>query len=182
MNNSCAQTSPFVISHLFKAPSNRLFEVWTDPAHLVNWISPWGMNAVYKKTEFKVGGIYHYCLESPAGQMWGKLRFSDIKFPTRLEYVQSFSDEAEDVIAHPLAPNWPKYMLTTILFESAGVHREHTTVTLTWLPIEATELEIQTFEAHKSGMTEGWMGSFSHLEKYLAQLSEAEKNCGSCRR
>jgi hypothetical protein len=42
-------------------------------------------------------------------------------------------------------------------------------VTVTWLPLDATDLEAKTFEDSRGGMTQGWGGTFDYLVKYLEQ-------------
>ena len=54
------------------------------------------------------GGIYHYCLASPDGkEMWGKVIYREIEAPSRLVYINCFSDAAGSVTRHPLSASWP---------------------------------------------------------------------------
>jgi uncharacterized protein YndB with AHSA1/START domain len=45
-------------------------------------------------------------------------------------------------------------------------------VTVRWSPFEASELEIAAFTdpAAQGGMQQGWSGTLSNLEEYLAKL------------
>jgi uncharacterized protein YndB with AHSA1/START domain len=55
-------------------------------------------------------------------------------------------------------------MLSTVTFtEKAG----KTTITVRWLPFEATQKEHDTFEAGRDSMKAGWTGTFDRLETYL---------------
>jgi hypothetical protein len=57
-------------------------------------------------------------------------------------------------------------MLSNSTFtEKAG----KTTITLEWLPINATPEEIATFEAGRAGMTQGWTGTMEQLTAYLGK-------------
>lgn len=57
-------------------------------------------------------------------------------------------------------------MLTTCTFaEKDG----KTKVTIEWLPLNATEAEIKTFEAGRNAMRMGWTGTFDQLEDYLKE-------------
>lgn len=57
-------------------------------------------------------------------------------------------------------------MLSTIIFtEQAG----QTTVTVRWVPLNATAEEIKTFEAGFESMQQGWGGTFEQLAEYLAK-------------
>jgi uncharacterized protein YndB with AHSA1/START domain len=86
--------------------------------------------------------------------------------PERLVFVNSFSDDKGNVTRHPMHLTWPLEMLSTITFtEQAG----KTTVTVRWLPLNATEEERKTFEAGFDSMQKGWGGTFEQLGEYLAK-------------
>jgi len=115
--------------------------------------------------ELRPGGSYHYGMRSPDGQeMWGKWVFREIKAPERLVLVNSFSDAQGGITRHPMAPTWPREMLSTTTFAEQG---GKTTLSLEWLPINATPEEIATFEAARAGMTQGWTGTFEQFTDYL---------------
>jgi uncharacterized protein YndB with AHSA1/START domain len=44
-----------------------------------------------------------------------------------------------------------------------------TTVTVIWIPVDATESERKTFEEGRESMNAGWSGTFDRLDDYLAQ-------------
>jgi hypothetical protein len=43
-----------------------------------------------------------------------------------------------------------------------------TTITVRWLPYEATQKERDTFEAGRDSMKAGWTGTFERLDAHLA--------------
>jgi uncharacterized protein YndB with AHSA1/START domain len=159
-----SNSSEFIISRIFDAPKELVFEMGADPEHLTTWIAPGGIKMIYKKANVQPGGISHYFMDTPGGKMWGKVTYREVKKSDLLVYVQSFSDENESITAHPMSPTWPREMLTTITFASVA---NKTNVTLTWVAINASPEEIATFEKAKDGMSQGWNGSFEQLEKYL---------------
>jgi len=57
-------------------------------------------------------------------------------------------------------------MLSTITFSETN---GKTTVTVTWLPYEASETETKTFDDGRESMTGGWSGTFEKLEGHLAK-------------
>ena len=96
--------------------------------------------------------------------MWGKFVYREIVPEERLVFISSFSDEAGGETCHPLAPDWPLRMLSTVTFaETAG----KTMITVRWLPYEATKTERDTFEAGRASMNAGWSGTFERLDTYL---------------
>ncbi len=98
--------------------------------------------------------------------MWGKFVYREIVPPGRLVFVNSFSDAAEGVTRNPYIGNWPAETLTTITFtEQAG----QTTLTLRAEPINATDLERQTFETGREQMHKGFGGVWIQLAEFLAK-------------
>jgi uncharacterized protein YndB with AHSA1/START domain len=156
---------PFIISREFDAPRERVWQAWTEVERLKQWFSPKGFTVIAAKMDFRPGGSYHYGMRTPTGQeMWGKWVFREIKAPERLVLVNSFSDAAGGMTRHPMAPTWPREMLSTSTFSERN---GKTTITLEWLPINATPEEIATFEAGRDGMKMGWTGTMDQLTEYL---------------
>jgi hypothetical protein len=67
-----------------------------------------------------------------------------------------------------MSPGWPIEMLSTFLFEDVGEGR--TKLTVTWVPINATDEEHDTFDKGRLSMTGGWTGTLDKLDVYLADL------------
>jgi len=157
---------PFVISRVLEAPRERVWAVWTEVEHLKKWWGPKGFAVTYCKVDLRPGGIMHYCLRMPNGnEMWGKFVYREIARPERLVWINSFSDKDGGTTVHPMSPNWPRAMLTTVTFEAQGAR---TKVTVEWLPVEASsELERKTFEDGRESMNMGWNGTFEQLTNYL---------------
>jgi uncharacterized protein YndB with AHSA1/START domain len=117
--------------------------------------------------DIRPGGGSFYSMSNGAGvKMYGKAHYISIQSPSRIVYTQQFSDQNKNVSRHPAAPTWPETMLTTVDFVEEG--KDRTRVTVTWQPFESvTREEIDTFVKAKSGMTQGWTGSFDKLEAYI---------------
>lgn len=157
----------FVISRTFDVPRDFMFKVWTDPVHMQRWWGPKGVTVVHSKMDLRPGGSYHYCMRTPDGHdMWGKFVYREIVKPERIVWINSFSDEKGGIMRHPLSLTWPLEMLSTITFTEQG---GKTTVTVRWLPLNATEEERQTFEAGFDSMQKGWTGTLDQLTEYLAK-------------
>ncbi len=160
-------TAEFVITRTFDAPRDLMWKAGTEPERLGQWFGPKGVKIFHSKNDLRPGGIYHYGMQTPDGnEMWGKWVYREIVKPDRLVFVVSFSDPKGGITRHPLAPEWPLEMLSTVTF--AG-QKGKTTVTVTWAPINATEAERKTFEAGRESMKQGWTGTFEQLEAYLAK-------------
>jgi uncharacterized protein YndB with AHSA1/START domain len=161
-------TAPFVISRVFDAPRDKVWKAWTEAERLKQWWGPKGFTVAQLKLDLRPGGTMHYCLRMPDGkEMWGRFVYREIIKPERLVWINSFSDKDGGLGAHPMAPTWPREMLTTVSFEETG---GKTKVTIEWLPVEsATDLERKTFEEGRDSMKMGWTGTFEQFAAYLAK-------------
>jgi uncharacterized protein YndB with AHSA1/START domain len=156
----------FPISRTFNAPRERVWKAFTQPEHMQKWYAPKGFTSRAIRQEFRPGGIYHYCLTSPDGhEMWGKVTYREIVAPERVVYINAFSDAEAGITRHPMSATWPLEMHTTCtLTEQNG----QTTLTVKWVPENATPEEIDTFDKARAGMTQGWGGTLDNLTEYLA--------------
>jgi uncharacterized protein YndB with AHSA1/START domain len=159
----------FVITRSFDAPQDLMFEVWTNPKHLSQWLPPIGFEVQFIRSDIKPGGSAFYVMTGNDLKMYGRTEYLKIEKPSQVVYTQQFCDENEKVARHPMAPTWPATMLTTVDFAAEGP--KQTRVTVTWEAYGATTREeLETFIKSKGGMTQGWTGSFDKLDSYLAKL------------
>lgn len=159
----------FVINRSFDAPIELVFDAWTDPERMVKWSGPAGSEMTFIKCDIKPGGTTFYCMSGGGMKMYGRAHYIEIDKPNRIVYTQQFCDENENVARHPLAATWPQTMLTTI--ELAAEGPEQTRVTVTWETYgDTTAEELATFVEARTGMTQGWTGSFDNLDTYLEKL------------
>jgi uncharacterized protein YndB with AHSA1/START domain len=164
---AAAKSTDFVTSRVFDAPRELLWKCFTEPERMQAWFGPKGSTVISSTMDLRVGGSYRGAMRDGSGcVMWAKFVYREIVAPERLVWVHSFSDEAGGLTRHPLVPNWPLELLTTVTFEEAGSGK--TKMTLRWTPLNATPEEQQTFDATRDGMNSGWNGSFERLDAYLA--------------
>src|SRR5512141_1697046 len=106
--NSAISTNEFVISCLFDAPRERVWQAWTEREQLMKWFGPEGYAMSHAALDLRPSGIFHYALRSPDGQqIWGKWTFREIAAPERLVVVSSFSDAEGRITRHPMSTSWP---------------------------------------------------------------------------
>jgi uncharacterized protein YndB with AHSA1/START domain len=161
-------TKPFVITRVVNAPRKLVWQAFTEAERLKEWFGPKGYTPDVSKMDLRPGGTYHYRLKGPDGStIWGKWVFREVVPLQRLVMISSFSDENAGVTRHPMAPTWPREMLSTFTFEDAGDGK--TKITINWAPHDAGGEEIKTFDAGRASMTQGWSGTFEQLETYLAK-------------
>jgi uncharacterized protein YndB with AHSA1/START domain len=169
----------FVIHRSFDAPIDVMFEMWTNPKHVAQWLAPTGFQMEFIKAEIKPGAQTFYCMWGNDVKMYGRAQYLEIKKPHRIVYSQEFCDEQERVSRHPFAPIWPETMLTTVTLTEEGPER--TRVTVKWDLLDTvTPEERDMFTKSRGGMTQGWTGSFDKLDAHLHALSCTTASRSDC--
>lgn len=158
----------FAVSRVFDAPRDLVWKAMTEPERLMKWWGPKGFENVVCEVDLRPGGKFRYAMRSPDGHLgWGQWIFQEILAPERMITVVSFTDEAGNILRHPMSETWPLEMqVGATLQEESGKTR----LSITSRPYNATAAEIATFEAGMEGMDEGFNGTFDKLEAYLAEV------------
>jgi len=155
----------FKISRTFDAPLSLVWDMYAQEKHLRHWWGPKGFEWVKGSLDFRPGGIFHYGMKSPTGDvMWGKFVYREIVPMKKLVFTTSFSDENAGTTRAPFAANFPLEVLNTIEFsESAG----KTTLAMTGTPFNAGDADKAFFESMFPSMQQGFKGTLDQLEDYL---------------
>ncbi len=162
------QKNVFEITRIFDAPSMLVWKTWTEPSRIAQWMGPRGSEqGRILRHELQPGGVLLSSMIANGHEMWAKHVYREVVPFSRLVWVHSFSNENGELTRHPMAPTWPLELLTTLTLEEIG---NQTKLTLTWVPINATDEERKTFSDAKLGMHGGWTGSFDRLSDYLTEI------------
>lgn len=138
-----------VITRVFDAPRERVFEAWTEPKQLAHWAAPLGFTIMDSGGELRPGGAWYCRMRSPDGvdHRNGGI-YRDIVAPARLAYTFAWED-ATGQRGHET--------LVTITFaEEDGKTR---------VTFRQGEFESQ---ASRDGHHGGWSESFERLTAFLA--------------
>ena len=136
-------TITLVTRRLIHAPTQRLFDAWTTPEHLLRWWGPRNVTCIAAEVDLRVGGAYRLGNRFEDGRVsWVSGRFEEIAPPHRLVYTWNLEGD----------PRPPE--LVTVRFESRGaatevivVHERIATPTL------------------RDGHAAGWLGCLEGLER-----------------
>lgn len=162
-------TTPLTVSRIFNAPVALVWAAHTDPAHQAKWLSPGNPAGYQSRMDFRVGGTHFYGMPGLDGStLYGIQTFREITPLKRVVLVQSFADKDGNVAPHPMAPTWPTQMLSTNEYQDLGDGT--TRLSVTWVPLDATEVETATFDGARTGMQGGWDHQFDQIATYLASL------------
>ena len=159
-----------VITRAFQAPRELVFKAFTEAEHLVHWWGPKDFQLEVITLDVREGGLFHYSMANENGfKMWGVFKYHHVNSPQEIVFVNSFSDEQGNIIRGPFHEMWPLEVMNTWTFTEEN---SITTLTLKGKPHNATEPEINTFEAEMNSMNQGFGGTFNQLEAYLSRIQK----------
>lgn len=161
-------SADFVLTRTFNAPRDLVYRTMTETAHLQHWWGPQGCTIDVVSHEPKAGGIFHYCMRfGPGVEMYGRFDYRELTPALRIVFVNGFADAQGQRIRYAMSPTWPLEVLNTVtLAEQDG----KTVMHLHSAPINASQIEIDTFKAGHGSMQQGFGGMYEVYEQYLASL------------
>jgi uncharacterized protein YndB with AHSA1/START domain len=137
-----------VISRNIGAPRERVFDAFTDRAHIGQWWGPNGFTTTTDEMEVRVGGVWRFTMSGADGTQYRNLvRYTAVDRAARLCY-----EHGDDTSLH---------FRTEVAFDEQG---GETRVTLRLICKTAQQLE----EMKKFGAEEGGQQTLERLERYLA--------------
>jgi uncharacterized protein YndB with AHSA1/START domain/predicted enzyme related to lactoylglutathione lyase len=155
-----AENLTLKITRFIKAPRERVFEAWTNPEQLMQWMGPGASYLTEAKNDLRAGGRYHLKMNTTGchgGDGEGSVGISgvykEIKKPSKLVFTWAWSDNPRD--------NGDETTVTIDLAEVQG----GTQLTL-------THEGFPTVEA-RDDHNDGWTRTIDKLERL------AEKQCHS---
>ena len=161
----------FVLDRIFDAPREMVWRAWTDPDLLPRWYGP-GAETIIHKFDLKPGGLWLGEMKWGDNSHFSKVVFREVEKMQKLVWLHSSSDSDWNIISSPMMPDWPRVLLTTVIFEDRG---DKTNVRLIWVPFEATDAEIACFAAASAGMDKGWGKGYALMDELLAELQAENK-------
>ena len=143
-----------VITRLFDAPRELVFEAWTDPKHLAQWWGPRDYPAAQVKLDVRPGGAWRHCLRSTetGNDLWHRGVFREVVAPERLVFTFAWEEEGERGLE----------TLVTVTFADEG---GKTRMTLRQTPFQS--------DGERDGHQGGWNSTFDRLADHLASQHSA---------
>jgi uncharacterized protein YndB with AHSA1/START domain len=112
-----------VISRVFDAPRELVFEAWTNPEYLLRWFAPRGCSFEIARIDVRPGGGFHSCIRDESFECWCLGEYREIVRPERLVYSLAIADRHGNKVAPASVghdPRWPQETLLTVVFEDLG--------------------------------------------------------------
>ena len=139
-----------IVSRLFDAPRELVFDAWTDPEHLGEWWGPNGFTTTVHSMDVRPGGVSRYMMHGPDGTDWPNgVAYEEVVRPGRLVYSHGSDDK-------------PDQFHVTVTFDDVGGKTRLTLRSLFPTP-EALQAVM------KFGAIEGGKQTLTRLAEYLAK-------------
>ena len=161
----------YKFDRVFDAPRDMVWRAWTDPKLLSRWYGP-GIETIIHAYDLKPGGAWLNEMKWGDKADYSKMAFQEVTPPEKLGWHHSSTDSDWNIAANPMMPDWPRTLLTTVLFEEQGAQ---TMVRLSQIPIDATDAEIACFAKMMAGMDNGWGSGYAVIDTVLAEMQGGEQ-------
>jgi uncharacterized protein YndB with AHSA1/START domain len=112
-----------VITRVFDAPRDLVFQTWTDPEHIASWWGPKGFTNTIYEMDVRPGGVWRFVTHGPDGVDYqNKIIYVEIAKPERLVYNHGEESEpGHSQVTVTFAEQGGKTKLTMrMLFKSAA--------------------------------------------------------------
>lgn len=144
------------ITREFAAPLSLVWDAFTKPEFIDQWIAPAPWKARTKYMNFEVGGKRFYAMISPEGEeRWAIQEYTSITPKTNFKMYNAFADKDEN-------PELPGSEWDHTFSEQNGKTKVRITI---------YNESLERLERILEGFTQGMKMSLSNLENLLATLS-----------
>jgi uncharacterized protein YndB with AHSA1/START domain len=156
----------YKIDRIFDAPPEVVWRAWTDPEILHRWYGP-HIETIIHEFDLKRGGSWLSEMKWGENSDFSKMVFQEVDPPSLLVWHHSSTDSDWNIITRPMMADWPRVLLTTVVFEDMG---NKTNVHLSQVPLDATDAEIVRFGETMSGMDKGWSAGYALIDELLIEM------------
>jgi len=148
-----------IISRVFDAPRELVWEAMTDPKHVVNWWGPRGFTTTTEVMDFRPGGTWKHIMRGPDGTEYpNKSVFVEIVKHERIVYTHAGGKKD--------APG--AHFEATWTFEALGPNKTRLTLRQLHPSAQARDTVVKVY-----GAIEGGRQTLERLSEHLAKMESA---------
>jgi len=114
------ESRTIVITRVFDAPRDLVFDAWTNPRYLLRWFAPHGCSVHFASIDVRPGGGFHSCVRDASFECWCVGVYHEIARPERLVYSIAIADRHGNKVNPATAGHnarWPPETIVTVTFE-----------------------------------------------------------------
>ncbi|MCL4487519.1 MAG: SRPBCC family protein [Chloroflexi bacterium] len=141
-------------TRVYPAPRDLVFEMFTDPKHVVNWWGPNGFSLTIEKMDVRPGGVWQFVMHGPDGVNYPNwIVYDEIVRPERLVYTHTTHGGQDE----------PGQFQTTATFEEDG-NKTRLTMRMVFRSAAERAQVVEKFHA-----VEGLSQTLGRLGDYVAK-------------
>ncbi len=164
--NTEQEKRDLIITRIFDAPLEQVWQAWSNPALIKQWWGPDGFDCPLAEIDFREGGISLVCMSSPDfGEHYSLWQYEKIVPMKEIDYIHNLADKDGNKINPAdigMPPDFPQDQRQLIIFTALDANR--------------TELVVTEFGWTVGQMMElSEMGMRQCLDKMAVALGEEEK-------
>ncbi len=150
-----------VISRVFDAPRELVWEAWTNPKHVAQWWGPTGFSTTIEEMDVRPGGVWKQIMRGPDGTEFpNQSVFKEVVKPERIVFSHGGGKKGDQGVHFEM----------TWTFEAMG---NKTKLTIHQLYPTA---EMRDRVAKEFGAIEGGKQTLGRLAEYLPKMAEKKLN------
>ena len=138
-----------MVTRVFNAPRELVFEMWINPEHLAKWFGPKGFSTTTHEMDARAGGVWRHTMRGPDGT----------EYPNHIVYREVVRPERV-IYSHVSGPPF----VMTVTFEA---ERNQTRLTARMV-FETAALRDRTIK--EFGAAEGLQQTLQKLAEHLASI------------
>ncbi len=143
-----------LISRVFDAPRELVWQAWTDPRHVVHWWGPRGFTTTIEEMDVRPGGEWKHVMRGPDGVNYPNYSvFTEVVKPERIVYSHGGHREGGPEIS----------FVSTWTFDVVAPGKTRLTIRMVFPTADARNLVVKEF-----GALEGAKQTLARLAEHLA--------------
>jgi uncharacterized protein YndB with AHSA1/START domain len=143
-----------VLTRVFDAPRELVFEAWTRQEQVEQWWGPLGFSTTFREFAVRPGAVWLFTMHGPDGRDYpNRIVFEEVVHPERLVY------------AHDGGEGTPVNFHVTVTFEAQG-RKTRLTMRSVFPSAEARDYVVKEYNA-----LEGARQHFDRLGEHLATMA-----------
>jgi uncharacterized protein YndB with AHSA1/START domain len=147
-----------VISRVFDAPRELVWEAWTNPAHVAQWWGPNGFTTTIEKMDVRPGGVWQHVMHGPDGTDYSNRSvFTEVVKPERIVYDHGGGKKGDPGVN----------FTATWTFDEPAAGQTKLTIHMVFPSAEARDKVVKEY-----GAIEGGHQTLARLAEHLATKNE----------
>lgn len=156
----------WALERLYDAPSECVWQCWTDPVLFSHWYGP-NVETIVHRMDVRVGGECLLELRWGDNSIYQKFEYLEVKPYERLVWAFAATNEHWEIIPSPQLENWPIVLISTM---SINLELGQPLMRFTWSPHNASDAEIACFKKSRLDIDAGWNAGFAKLDEIVEKL------------